>query len=399
MLNAGRAPRRRFRPLRRRIAEATSIALGCGALIAFAPPAGGAGAFKIVGSPNPTGSTGSHLNGVSCVSASSCKAVGYSSSASSPGRLLIERWNGTNWAIMASPVPTGSTGSYLNGVSCVAASNCTAVGYYTTASSPGRTLVLRWNGTKWRIVGSPNATGSVGSYLNSVSCTAATSCAAVGYSYNSTEMKTLAARWNGTSWSVLATPNPNGDDPDLFSVSCASATNCLAVGYYTTSGGSDATLAERWNGTNWSIVASPTPKGSDSYLNAVSCASGTYCVAVGSTYPATGPGRTLVERWNGSGWAIVASPNPAGVNEAYLSGVRCRSATACTAVGASSSSTDKTLIERWNGASWSLVASPNPTGSVASYLNDVACVTATACTAVGDWRGSGPARTLVERST
>jgi hypothetical protein len=95
----------------------------------------------------------------------------------------------------------------------------------------------------------------------------------------------------------------------------------------------------------------------------------------------------------------VASPNPAGVNEAYLSGIRCKSATACTAVGASSAATDKTLIERWNGTSWSLVASPNPTGSVASYLNDVACVSATACTAVGDWRSSGPARTLVERSS
>jgi len=336
------APRRD----RRRFAAA-AMALCCAGLIAFAPAASGAGTFSVVASPNPTGSTGSHLNGVSCVSAS----------------------------------------------------NCTAVGYYATSSSPGRTLVERWNGTKWSIIPSPNATGSIGSYLNAVSCTAATSCAAVGYSYNSTATKTLAARWNGTNWAVSASPNPSGDDPALFSVSCASATNCLAVGNYTSTSGSDATLAERWNGTKWSIVASPTPKGSDSYLNAVSCASGTYCIAVGSTYPATGPGRTLVERWNGSAWAIVSSPSPAGVNESWLSGVRCRSATTCTAVGASSATSDKTLVERWNGSAWVIVASPNPTGSTASYLNDVSCVTATACTAVGDWRGSSPYRTLIERST
>jgi hypothetical protein len=57
------------------------------------------------------------------------------------------------------------------------------------------------------------------------------------------------------------------------------------------------------------------------------------------------------------------------------------------------------LVERWNGSAWVIVASPNPTGSTASYLNDVSCVTATACTAVGDWRGSSPYRTLIERST
>src|SRR5262245_7422433 len=287
MLETRFAPRNRPERLRRAFAAVAVLTLACATPLALGSPAGGADAFTIAASPNPSGSTGSHLNGVSCVSATSCKAVGYYTTASSPGRLLIERWNGTNWAIMASPVPTGSTGSYLNVVSCVTASSCTAVGYYTTASSPGRTLVLRWNGTSWSIVPSPNASGSIGSYLEAVSCTAATSCAAVGYSYNATATRTLAERWNGTKWAVVGTPNPNGDDPDLFSVSCASATNCLAVGYYTTNGGSDATLAERWNGTQWSIVASTTPKGSDSYLYAVSCASGTYCVAVGSTYPAT----------------------------------------------------------------------------------------------------------------
>ncbi len=392
---AKRPPRRGW------FAAGTVAALACSTLLAFGSAAGGAGAFSIVASPNPSTATGSHLNAVSCVSnASTCIAVGYYSSASSPGHTLVERWNGTSWALVATPAPTGSTGSYFNGVSCVSASYCIAVGYYTTASSPGHTLVERWNGTTWSIVASPNATGGTGSYFNAVSCPTTSFCAAVGYSYNSTTTKTLAGRWTGTNWAVVATPNPSGDDPDLFSISCPSSTNCLAVGYYTSTSGSDRTLTERWNGTKWSILSSPTPSGSDSYLNDVSCPTASYCVATGSTYPATGPGRTLVERWNGSGWAIVASPSPSGANESYLNAVRCRSTTSCTAVGASSSTSDKTLIERWNGASWTILASPNPTGSTASYLNGVSCVSATACTAVGDWHGSsGPTRTLAERST
>jgi hypothetical protein len=384
----------------RLLAVAVATAVGIGVPIGLASAAGGAGAFTVVASPNPTGSTGSHLNGVACVTATNCTAVGYSATASTPGRALVERWNGTNWSIVPSPVPAGSTGSYLNGVACVSATSCTAVGYYTTASSTGRTLVERWNGTKWSIAPSPNASGSLGSYLNGVSCTKASNCAAVGYSYDSNATHTLAERWNGTKWSVVATPNPKGDEADLLSVSCTSATNCLAVGSFTSTGFVDTPLAERWNGTKWSLVAAPNPKGSDSYLNAVSCASATYCAAVGSTYPASGPGKTLVERWNGSGWAIVASPNPAGVSESYLSGVRCTRATACTAVGASASASDKTLVERWNGSAWRLLAGPNPIGATAAYLNDVSCVSATACTAVGDWHGSsGPSRTLAERST
>src|SRR5262249_36940410 len=154
---------------------------------------------------------------------------------------------------------------------------------------------------------------------------------------------TLGERWNGTKWSVVATPTPNSDDVALFSVSCTTATNCLSVGYFTSTSGTDAPLAQRWNGSAWSIVPAPNPKGSDSYLNAVSCVSATSCTAVGSSYPATGPGRTLVERWNGSGWTVAASPNPVGAGDSYLSGVRCKSATSCTAVGAYTSTSDQTL--------------------------------------------------------
>ena len=384
--------------MRHLTARVTAVLLLVGASVVGLATGAPAAGWSVVASPNPTGSTGAHLNGVSCVNASSCFAVGYYSTASSPARALIERWNGTKWATVAAPNPTGSVEVYLNGVSCVSASSCFAVGYFTTGSSTGHVLTERWNGTKWFAVGAPNPSGATGAYFDAVSCVSASTCAAVGYSYNSTATHTLAARWSGTRWSVVATPNPNGDDPDLVGVSCTSATNCLAVGFYTTPGFSDATLAERWNGTKWSLLGSVNPKNSDSYLNGVSCASATSCMAVGVSYGATGPGGTLVERWNGSSWSNVASPNPAGSGDAYLNGVRCASATNCVAVGAYAAASDSTLVQRWNGSSWAVVASPNPAGSTGSYLNAVSCAPATSCKAVGDWHGSAPSRTLVERS-
>jgi hypothetical protein len=394
-LEAGGAPQKRMRRggTSRRAWGGAVVALLCASVVGYGLPASGATSWTIAASPDPTGSTGSYLNGVSCTSATNCFAVGYFTTASSPGRAFVERWNGTKWSIVTSNVPSGSTGSYLNGVSCTSTTNCFAVGYFTTASNPGRTLIERWNGTRWLVLAGANATGSLGSYLSGVSCTSTTSCAAVGYSYDSKATKTLAARWSGTKWSVVASPNPAGDESNLLGVSCA-GTGCIAAGYYTSAQGSGRTLVERWNGTKWSIASSPNPAGSDSYLNGVSCASATSCVAVGEYYGTTGPGRTLVERWTGAGWSIVSSPNPAG-SDTYLAGVRCTSATNCVAVGSYPAPPDQTLVERWNGAGWSIVASPNPAGSTGSHLNAVSCAGAF-CVAVGDYV-SGAHKTLVER--
>ena len=70
---------------------------------------------------------------------------------------------------------------------------------------------------------------------------------------------TLAERWNGSSWSVQPTANPGGINPELVDVSCTSARACTAVG--SAGNGGDVSgigaLAERWNGTSWSIERDP----------------------------------------------------------------------------------------------------------------------------------------------
>src|SRR5260221_10873675 len=66
----------------------------------------------------------------------------------------------------------------------------------------------------------------------------------------------------------------------------------------------------------WSIVANPKPAGAHQYLDGVSCTgpvTAFRCFAVGSYVTAQGTLATLIERWNGTQWAVVASPNRAGV--------------------------------------------------------------------------------------
>ena len=108
-------------------------------------------------------------------------------------------------------------------------------------------------------------------------------------------------------------------------------------------------MIEHWNGTTWSRVATPEAARGGSFsrtgviptLVSVSCTSATACVAVGSTAD-----HALVERWDGSLWTIMPTPDPPGApgEMAELVSVACASARDCSAVGRSF------LISEWNNS-------------------------------------------------
>src|SRR6516165_9924069 len=147
------------------------------------------------------------------------------------------------WSITPSPNPVIPTGQ-LFGVSCPAANSCMAVGTYVKASGAGVTLAERWDGTSWRILPTPNPARATVSALNGVACSTPSACTAVGQAIIGGVSQALAERWNGTRWSIQATPNPAQGTGALFGVACTSASACTAVGF-----SSAGTLAERWDGT------------------------------------------------------------------------------------------------------------------------------------------------------
>jgi hypothetical protein len=340
--------------------------------------------------------SGSALFGVSCVSATSCTAVGDEPSTSGQAT-LAEHWNGLKWVIQPTPNLVGSA-SYLLGVSCVSATRCIAAGYDSSDPNGGSlALAERWNGTKWSVQGVPNPASAQQSLLSAVSCASATACTAVGYATQRAEtvQVTLAERWNGTRWASQAGPGDlGGQEPNvLTAVSCRSGAACTAVGYYENHlFGTPRTLAERWAGARWVLQPTPHPASARSgTLNGVSCASARSCAAVGS-YPATRGGHlvnlALAERWNGRKWAIQHIPGPARMSDSSLAAVSCASVRACTAVGRYSvrrhgRTVHLSLAERWNGANWAVQRSPSPAGGSGSSLAGVSCASARACTAVG----------------
>ena len=341
--------------------------------------------------PTPIPAYGSGLFAVSCTAAAACTAVGQSN-----GPTLAERWNGTSWAVQLTPTPAGPANRALSGVSCTTATTCIAVGDYTNASGTQVTLAEAWDGSSWALQTTPNPPGLASSTLSSVSCTTATDCSAVGYSFTSAHAQLpLAEQWDGTTWAVQTTPNPSGAGV-LSGVACTATTVCTAVGHSVNStGGTGVPLAEQWNGKLWTVQPTPTPTGTpDSTLLGVSCTAATACTAVGY-YNSSGTNVPLAERWDGNAWALqpVPNPNPSGV----LSAVSCTAATACTAIG-DYIDEGGTLAEQWNGSSWAIQPTPNPTGSVLSSLSSVSCTAVTTCTAVGSsFNGSGPYTILAEQ--
>jgi hypothetical protein len=130
----------------------------------------------------------------------------------------------------------------------------------------------------------------------------------------------LVDRWDGTAWSIQPAPDPgpNLQGLTLESVSCPSATACVAVGQAQTRGtkqnpGYSVPLAERWDGTGWTVDHS------DARLARVSCTSATWCVAVGSS----------VVSWNGVSWTKESPP----LLPSWLAGVSCTAGNTCTIVG------------------------------------------------------------------
>jgi len=190
-------------------------------------------AWKTLPTPNPSDGRGSVLTAVSCKSTSACTAVGSYRNGEGTAATLTEFWNGTAWRIQPSPDPAGSFGSYLTGVSCAAAA-CTAVGYYQNQSYQDNPVAIAesWNGTVWTLHPAPVA-GAVQSQLDAVSCTGPAACVATGSYDNSTgnQHVPLAEAWNGTAWTVQPAPNPPHAQVSGFSgVSCTGGGACTAVG-------------------------------------------------------------------------------------------------------------------------------------------------------------------------
>jgi hypothetical protein len=141
------------------------------------------------GSPGPAASsaTGGALNGAAATSASNAWAVG-----SAGSKTLIERWNGTAWKQVAPPTTPYALYN-LAAVAATSGANAFAVGGGgpVTAESAA---TAQWNGRRWTL-----GHAITGAGLTGVTATSAANAWAVG---GTASGHTLILRWNGTTWKL-----------------------------------------------------------------------------------------------------------------------------------------------------------------------------------------------------
>jgi hypothetical protein len=292
-----------------------------------------------------TGKT-STLAAVSCWSAAGCMAVGHYNSGSSQ-KLLAEVYNGKGWAVRTAPSIKGGSSFRFFGVSCVTSRFCLVVGDYLPAGGSTHALVERWNGKRWAVYDFSLTPSEQATYtsFSSVSCASTTSCMAVGSTSIgfSNVVTAYAYYFNGSGFVPTTAADPIEIlSSEYDSVSCSAATYCLAVGtYQDRSYGFWAQEAAQWNGHRWKLVDPAKRAGEWPYagLDAVSCIAKDDCLAVGGENTggdayAPGPLTALAQRWNGHHWATQKVPGRDGL-ENYLRGISCPRVGSCTAAGAS----------------------------------------------------------------
>jgi hypothetical protein len=336
-------------------------------------------AWHLVPSPN-TQQPYNMLNGVAAFSAQNAWAVGTSLGFRQPNQALSEHWDGKTWSIM--PTPVIGEGSSLYAVSTIPHTRqLWAVGNtLDTQHSPTtyQTLAERWDGKQWSVVPTPffkTDPENTSDTLYSVSALSPDNAWAVGvYDNGQGLMQTaLIEHWNGKQWQAMAAPLPaNSGISFLYGVTALSAKNVWAVGVAGTKG-RDVTLIDHWNGTIWSLVAAPSPGTIANFLYGVARIGNTNQLwAVGNTLNDGGAYQTLIERWDGKQWSVVASP---GTNDNTLQSVAADAPNDAWAVGSDTSGNgDQPLFEHWNGSSWSLVDTPTPANSNTVFLSSVTSI-------------------------
>jgi hypothetical protein len=154
------------------------------------------------------------LSGASADATNDAWAVGFQG-ISTP-KILAKHSDGTNWTTVATPHIAGGD-SRLNAVLALAPNDAWAVGF----STPGipeevatLTLILHWDGTSWKVVPSPNVGPNSPFQSNSLLGLTANSAndiwafGAYLAADGSGQQMTLLLHWDGTRWKIAPSPNP-----------------------------------------------------------------------------------------------------------------------------------------------------------------------------------------------
>src|SRR5215467_6313410 len=193
----------------------------------------------------------SQVNGIACVSAGNCVAVGdYEYGKSGSLQAFIATESHGRWARAYAPrLPANSAApgsAQLGAVACTHSGFCEAVGSYLDSSGNEQGMALtKPAGGAWRqateIAPPLSAAANPDAFMTGIACTDPGSCVAVGsYSVSATRYAAMGAIESGGTWrqaTGIAAPHDaiSSTFTAIASISCLPTGTCLGVGEYAVS--------------------------------------------------------------------------------------------------------------------------------------------------------------------
>ena len=254
---------------------------------------------------------------------------------------FFEHFNGTSW--QAVPGPAGNFSEDPVEVTALAAlspSDVWAMGTQNPELSgePGSlNMAAHWNGKTWAVVPTPNLGNSVSQadVPTGVTAVSAADVWASGVEFTGCQAASaragsrLAAGGHSPVLPLALRLRPNGLRR------LPGATGQCLVPYVL-----------HWDGKTWSLIKTPDPGAFGSALEGITALSASDIWAVGQTQSsAKGPVQTLTERFNGTSWTVAASPDPGTAGNDELFAVASPGGRQLDAVGGAAVAGDPCLTD------------------------------------------------------
>ena len=316
--------------------------------------------FDLISSPNVE--RYNELMATAVVADDDVWAVGFSlmqqNTNTVPSHALIEHWDGVRWTVFPAPTPPFS--SKLLGVSAVAANDVWAVGSNAPQSGfvPPQPLIEHWDGSQWTVVPSPNPNGW--SWLNAVAAVASNDVWAVGESIS----EAVFMHWDGTEWTVVPSPDDAGE---RFAITAVASNDVWSSGRGRFANTGVTGIFTHWDGTSWTTVSPGDVVGE---MFGISAAGTTDVWSVGHSQfiqcdnTCTYGELAHVAHWDGTGWQSVAGP----LADNSYSGFHTVAAQSAQRIWVTGHNAYETIVSLWDGAQWIDASSVNA-GSGAGFVS------------------------------
>lgn len=227
-------------------------------------------------------------------------------------RPLVARWDGSRWHVIRFAAPRNDE---LDHVVALGDRDVWVTG--PALYERGEPIVRHWDGARWEPVRSPFGRRDPNFAFTA---TSATDAWAVGGITVGSHVRTIAAHWDGRTWSIAPTPRQNIDSA-LVDVQAVSADDVWALGqsHYTkvTHNGPDCNgrpcteiqtsfpvaIYEHWNGRRWTLAPSSSARMMFEGPATITAAPDGTAMAAGGCY-----WQDVVTRWDGRAWAPAHHP-------------------------------------------------------------------------------------------